>query len=206
MRFLCVQIDLLLDGWTDSHETFGVYIVRPGLLHGVLFDFRSELPNRKLAVFRTPEVENTEPEVENVLDEKRIQSCSVSPILLFWNFEQGRHQRLLKIFASYVTVYEHTRTKMILAATRFQKWKNEDRTLIIEIDELSDEIFFDFRFPRNSLLPVWGRKRKSKSWRCTSSGWTLPPLNWNEPLANNLTVYTRKFHPNRSTEEIACHT
>ena len=51
MRFiLCVQIDLLLDGWTNLHETLGVYIVRPGLLHGVLFDFRSEPPNRKLAV------------------------------------------------------------------------------------------------------------------------------------------------------------
>ena len=79
-------------------------------------------------------------------DEKRIQFCSVSPILLFEYFEQGRRQRLLKIFAPYVTVYGHTRTKMILAATRFEKSKNEDGALITETDELSDEIFFDFRF------------------------------------------------------------
>ena len=35
---------------------------------------------------------------------------------------------------------------MILAATRFEKSKNEYGALITETDELSDEIFFDFRF------------------------------------------------------------
>ena len=56
--FLCVQNDLLLDGLTDLFETLGVYRVWPGLLHGVHFDFRSKPKNRKLAVFRKPEVEN----------------------------------------------------------------------------------------------------------------------------------------------------
>ena len=59
----------------------------------------------------------------------------------------------MKIFAPYVTVYGHTQTKMILAANRFEKSKNEDRTLITKTDELSDEIFFDFRF-RSFQLPV----------------------------------------------------
>ena len=44
MRFiLCVTSYLLLDGWTDLHETLGVYTTRHGLLHGVLFNFRSEV-------------------------------------------------------------------------------------------------------------------------------------------------------------------
>ena len=65
MRFiLCVKIDLLLDGWTDLHEILGVDIVRPGLLHEVHFD-------------------------SNVSDEKKIQFCSVSSILLFEYFHLG---------------------------------------------------------------------------------------------------------------------
>merc|ERR1711917_18387 len=105
-----------------------------------------------------------------MLDKKRIQFCSVSPILLFSYFEQGRHQRRLKIFAPYVIVYGHTRTKMILAATRFEKSKNEDRTLITETDELSDEIFFDFRLgyfqlPVSEKQPTSGFKVSTGSRR-----------------------------------------
>ena len=48
--FLCVQIDFLLDTWTDLDETFGVYTVGSGVLHRVLFHFRSEPQNRKLAI------------------------------------------------------------------------------------------------------------------------------------------------------------
>ena len=67
---LCVQSYLLLDGWTDLPETLGIYTTRPGLLHGALFHFRSEPQNRKLAVF---ENRKSEPEIENILDEKRIK-------------------------------------------------------------------------------------------------------------------------------------
>ena len=132
--FLCVENDLLLDGLTDLFETLGVYR---------LFHFR---PKPRNPFFENRKFQLLKPEVENMLDKKRIQFCSVSPILLFSYFEQGRHQRRLKIFAPYVIVYGHTRTKMILAATRFEKSKNEDGALITETDELSDEIFFDFRF------------------------------------------------------------
>ena len=59
----------------------------------------------------------------------------------------------MKIFAPYVLVYGHTRTKMILAADRIEKSKNEDRTLITKTHELSDEILFDFRL-RCFQLPV----------------------------------------------------
>ena len=96
-----------------------------------------------------------------MLDEKRIQFCNVSHILLFRYFEQERCQRLLKIFAPYVTVYGHTRTKMVLAATRFEKSKNEDRTLITKTHGLSDEIFFDFRF-RCFQLPVFEKQPTSR--------------------------------------------
>ena len=61
----------------------------------------------------------------------------------------------MKNFAPYVIVYGHTRTKMVLAATRLEKSKNEDRTLITKTDELSDEIIFNFRFSKNSQLPVF---------------------------------------------------
>ena len=55
---LCVRIYLLLDGWTDLHEPLRVYATKPGLLHGVFFHFRSERQNRKLTVFRKPEIKN----------------------------------------------------------------------------------------------------------------------------------------------------
>ena len=45
-------------------------ITRPGLLHGALFHFRSEPQNRKLDVF---EIRKSEPEIENILDEKKIR-------------------------------------------------------------------------------------------------------------------------------------
>ena len=67
---LCVTQQLLLDGWTDLHETLGVYITRLGLLHGVLFHFRSEPQTGNVAIF---ENRKSEPEVETILDEKRIK-------------------------------------------------------------------------------------------------------------------------------------
>ena len=42
---------------------------------------------------------------------------------------------------------------MIIAVTRIESSKNEDRTLITKTRELSDEIRFDFRF-RSFQLPV----------------------------------------------------
>ena len=118
----------------------------PGYCMGYFSTSGQNLETGNRPFFENRKFQLSKPEVENMLDGKRIQFCSVSPILLFSYLEQGRHQRLLKIFAPHVTVYRHTRTKMILAATRFEKSKNEDRTLITKIDELSDEIFFDFRF------------------------------------------------------------
>ena len=44
------------------HETLGTYRVRPGLLHGVLFDFRSEPQNRKLAIFPIDQVKSYTPQ------------------------------------------------------------------------------------------------------------------------------------------------
>ena len=57
----------------------------------------------------------------------------------------------MKIFAPYVIVYGHTRTKMILAADRIEQSTNEDRTLSTKTHELSDEILFDFRLGRFQL-------------------------------------------------------
>ena len=68
----------------------------------------------------------------------------------------------MKIFAPYVIIYGHTRTKMILAADRIEKSKNEDRTLITKTHELSDEILFDFRL-RCFQLPVTEKQPTSGS-------------------------------------------
>ena len=95
----------------------------------------------------------SEPEVRNIPDRKRIEFQVISKISVWWYFEQGRRQRLLKIFAPYVLVYGHTRTKMVLVVTRIEISKNEDRTPITKTHELSDEILFDFRF-RWLELPV----------------------------------------------------
>ena len=98
----------------------------------------------------------------------------------------------MKIFAPYVIVYGHTRTKMILAATRFEESKNEDTTLITKTDELSDEIFFDFRF-RSFQLPV--------SEKQPTSGLKVPTGSRNVPHATARVELFKppKFHVNRST-------
>ena len=111
--------------------------------------------NRNWAIFSiNRKFKISEPEVKNIPDRKRIKFQVVSKISVWWYFEQGRRQRLLKIFAPYVLVYGHTRTKMVLVVTRIEISKNEDRTLITKTHELSDEILFDFRF-RWLELPVF---------------------------------------------------
>ena len=97
-------------------------------------------------VFGNRKLKISKPEVENMLDEKRMQFCTVSSILLFGYFDHERRQRLFKFLAPYGRVYRHTRTKMILATTRIEESKNEDMTFITKTYELSDEILFDFRF------------------------------------------------------------
>ena len=66
----------------------------------------------------------------------------------------------MKIFASYVIVYRHTRPKMILPTTRIEESKNEDMTLITKTHELSDEVLFDFRL-RRFKLPVYQKQPTS---------------------------------------------
>ena len=58
----------------------------------------------------------------------------------------------MKIFAPYVIVYGHTRTKMFLATTMIEKSKNEDETIITKTHALSVGILFDFRLRRFRLL------------------------------------------------------
>ena len=123
-------------------------------MHREIFDFRFPPQTGSRLFFANRKLERSAPEVDNMLDEKRIKFCCVSTILLFCYFQQGRRQRLLKNFVSNVTVYGHTRTKMIIAVTRIESSKNEDWTLITKTRELSDEIHFDFRF-LSFQLPVW---------------------------------------------------
>ena len=139
--------------------------------------------NRKLKI--------SEPEVENMFGEKRMQFCTISPILLFWYFDHGRRQRLLKIFAPYGRVYRHTRTKMILATTRIEISKNEDRTLITKTHELSDEILFDFRF-RWLELPVC-EKLANFRFEVGNGNWKYDVA----PVQGQL-YKPQKFHENRS--------
>ena len=88
----------------------------------------------------------------------------------FQSSKLGRRQRLLKNFVSYVTVYGYTRTKMILAATRIESWKLKSLQILASFPmrhvSTSGSDLFNFWFAKNSQLPVWGRKRKSKISRC----------------------------------------
>ena len=101
----------------------------------------------------------------------------------------------MKIFAPYVTVYGHTRTKMILAATRFEESKNEDTTLITKTDELSDEIFFDFRF-RCFQLPVSEKQLTSGLEVQTGSRKVSHAIAWVE-LYNPPKVSCKSVHQSR---------
>ena len=67
---------------------------------------------------------------------------------------------------------------MILAATRIEKSKNEDRTLITKTHELSDEILFDFRLRRFQLpvskkQPTSGLRSKSEVENMTMHGFRV---------------------------------
>ena len=132
----------------------------PGYCMGYFSTSGQNLKTGNWLFFGNRKLKISEPEVENMFGEKRMQFCTVSPILLFWYFDHGRRQRLLKIFAPYGRVYRHTRTKMILATTRIEISKNQDRTFITKTHELSDEILFDFRF-RCFPLPVSGKQPTS---------------------------------------------
>ena len=59
--FIVCVTSYLLDGWTDLHETFGVYNSTRDL-HGVLIHFRWEARNRKYVCFRK---RKSEPERED---------------------------------------------------------------------------------------------------------------------------------------------
>ena len=126
-------------------KLWGYIQLNPGYCMGYFWTSGRNLETGSCLFFRNRKLKIPEPEVDNMLDEKRIQFCNVSPILILRYFDHGRRQRLLKTFAPYGRVYRQTRTKMILAATRFEKSKNEDSTFITKTRELSDEILFDFR-------------------------------------------------------------
>ena len=81
---------------------------------------------------------------------------------------------------------------MILVATRIQKSKNEDRTLITKIHELSDAILFDFRF-RNFELPVYGKIAHFRF-----EGGNGSRKYDVAPVQSQLYI-PQKFHQNRST-------
>ena len=98
----------------------------------------------------------------------------------------------MKIFAPYVIVYGHIRSKMILAADRIVKSRNEDRTLITKTHKLSDEILFDFRLGRFQL-PV--------SEKQPTSGLEVPTGSRKVPhaIARVELYISPKFYANRST-------
>ena len=90
---LCVTQQLLLDGWTDLHETLGVYITRLGLLHGVLFHFRSEPRNRKCDCFRKPEVGTGSWKYSRWKENKILGQKYYSTFLIFWPGEASESSK-----------------------------------------------------------------------------------------------------------------
>ena len=107
--------------------------------------------NRKLKI--------SEPEVKNMFEEKRVQFCSVSSILLFRYFIQGRRQRLLKNFASYVRLYTHTRKKWFLwlpglknNKTKIEIPLQKSTSFRTRYFSISGYIVFYLRFTKNSQV------------------------------------------------------
>ena len=97
MRFiLCVTSYLLLDGWTDLNETLGVYTTRLGLLHGVVFHFRSEHRNRKYGCCRKPEVGTGSWKYSRWKENKILGQKYYSTFLIFWLGEASEASK--KIF------------------------------------------------------------------------------------------------------------
>ena len=76
--------------WTDLDETLGVYRVDPDIMQRHIFDFRFLPQTGNRLFFENRKFLALKPEVEIMLDEKRIQFCSVSHILLFRYFDHGR--------------------------------------------------------------------------------------------------------------------
>ena len=146
----------------------GKYTIDPAPLHGVVFDFRPQPSDRKCTFFKNRKLKISEPEVESMLIVKNKKIYNIGIILFLRYFDQGRRQSLPKIFAPYVRVYGHARTKMILVPPMVDISKNENRTLITKMSFLieyfltSGSDYFHFRFLKNTLVPVWGRNRKSK--------------------------------------------
>ena len=141
-------------------KTLRVYVFHPQLLHRQLFDFRFRPQTGSGLFSETGSWKHRNRKSKLSLVKRVVKFCCASTIFLFLYFDQGRRQRLLKIFDLSVRVYGHTGTKMILASTRIEKSKNEDRSLNTKIHGLLNEILFGFL--KNSPLPVWGRNRKSK--------------------------------------------
>ena len=69
--------------WTDWDETLGVYRVDPDIMQRHIFDFRFRPQTGNRLFFENRKFQKSKPEVENMLDEKRIQFCSASHILVF---------------------------------------------------------------------------------------------------------------------------
>ena len=69
--------------WADRDETLGIHRVHPKIMQRHIFDFRFRPQTGSRTVFQKPEVEMSEPEVENMLYRKRTKLYNVSVILLF---------------------------------------------------------------------------------------------------------------------------
>ena len=130
---------------------WGVY----GWPWAIVWEYPAITLRPEMRVFQRPEVQN--PGTGSRKFAKSWTFHSISIILRLRYFDQERHKSLSKIFAPYVIVYGHARTKMILDI-----WKNQDMTLITKTDELFIWTLFDFRFRRFPFsvvekrpFPVW---------------------------------------------------
>ena len=83
-------------------STFLVYRVGPELVQRHIFDFRFYPQTGSELFFINRKFKISEPDVKNIPDRKRIKFQVVSKISVWWYFEQGWRQRLLKNFAPYV--------------------------------------------------------------------------------------------------------
>ena len=103
--------------------------------------------------------------------ENTILNCH---ILFFYILIREGARDFWKFFAHYVIIYEHTRSKMILAATRIEESKNEGMTLITKLMSFPIDTF---RLPITMIGTSGFRKTAYFRFRGSDRKWNSTPCN-----------------------------
>ena len=139
------------------------------------------MPNRKWVIFLKPEIPIIETGSRKCAGwkESKILLCKYYPtFLIFWTGEAPETFEKFSLLCNSIWIYPDKNDY-----TGYQDWKFKKTKIGLSLQKLasfpmryvstSGSDLFNFRFAKNSQLPVRGRKRKSKISRCIISRSTL---------------------------------